>query len=361
MSLTGEHFHLLEVIAVEPETPEAITVTFAPDAEEQEAFSFAPGQHLTFRAMIDGEDVRRNYSLCTRAPDGPLRVAIKKVPGGRFSTWARDNLRPGAAIEALAPHGSFSCRFDGKQARYYVAFAGGSGITPILSLLATGLAMEPNSQFVLLYGNRTSNSVMFVDELATLKDRYLNRLQIYHFLTAEADDVELFNGRLDEARVAHLLETLIDPAQVDAAFICGPGGMMDTAQRALLDAGVDTDKVLVERFSVGEVSAEEVARFTDARAQAEGLQVEVTLEGRRRRIPFDVGSGNILDSARVAGLPAPYACKAGVCATCRARLVSGEVRMLVNYGLSKEEVAAGYVLTCQAVPQGEGVAVDYDA
>ena len=202
---------------------------------------------------------------------------------------------------------------------------------------------------------------MFLEELASLKDRYLSRLQVYHFLSAEADDVELFNGRLDEARIEHLLETLIDPAQVDAAFICGPGPLMDTAERALVEAGVDPKAVLVERFSAGAISGEAAATFQAVTAKAAGLRVEVTLEGRRRLIAFDAAAGNILDSARIAGLPAPYACKAGVCATCRAKLVRGDVEMLVNYGLSKEEVAQGYVLTCQAVPQGEGVAVDYDA
>ena len=360
MSLTAEHFHALTIVDVRPETADAITVTLAAAAEEAAAFHFKPGQHLTFRAEIDGEDVRRNYSLCTAAPDGSLRVSIKQVEGGIFSTWARHNLVRGATIETLVPHGAFTWNFTPGEKRNYLFFAGGSGITPILSLLATGLASEPDSQFVLLYGNRTSSSIMFLEELAALKDRYLTRLQLYHFLTAEADDIALFNGRLDEARIAHLLETLIDPTQVDAAFICGPGAMMDTAERALVDAGLDPDRVLVERFSVGPLSGAELAEFGDVRRQAEGLQVEVTLEGRRRRIPFDAAAGNILDSARLAGLPAPYACKAGVCATCRAKLTGGEVRMLVNYGLSKDEVAAGYILTCQAVPQGDGVTVDYD-
>lgn len=357
----SEHFHALTVTEARPETIDSITVTITPDKAETGAFAFRPGQHLTLRAIIDGEDVRRNYSLCSSALDGRLRVAIKQVDGGKFSNWAVANLKRGASIEALAPHGSFTWAFDPGEKRNYVAFAGGSGITPILSLIATGLETEPDSQFVLLYGNRTSSSVMFLEELAALKDQHLARLQLYHFLTAEIDDIELFNGRLDQSRIAHLLETLIDPAQVDAAFICGPGEMMDTAEAALTQAGLDPGKILVERFSVGSLSGEQVAQFSEARRKAAGLEVEVTLEGRRRRIPFDATAGNILDSARAAGLPAPYACKAGVCATCRAKLVSGQVRMLVNYGLSKEEVDAGYILTCQAVPQGDGVSVDYDA
>ena len=356
----SHEFHNLRVVDVRPETDDAFSVTLAPDPADAPAFAFAPGQHLTFRALIDGEDVRRNYSVCT-APGGPLRVGIKQVHGGRFTGWARDHLRPGAVVEAQPPQGSFTWTFEPGARRSYLAFAGGSGITPILSLFAAGLAAEPDSRFLLLYGNRTSSSVMFLDDLAALKDRHLERLQIYHFLSAEADDIDLFNGRLDGPRVAHLLETLIDPAQVDAAFICGPGPMMDTAQAALIAAGVDPDHVLAERFSSAPVSDAQAEAFRAVSREAEGLRVEVTLEGRRRTIPFHAQAGNILDSAREAGLPAPYACKAGVCATCRARLVRGDVRMLVNYGLSKEEVAAGYILTCQAVPQGDGVAVDYDA
>lgn len=357
----SSEFHALRIVDVRPETGDAIAVTLAADPTQAAAFCFTPGQHLTLRAMIDGKDVRRNYSLFTPANGGELRVAIKRVEGGLFSGWASERLKAGDTIEVQPPHGSFTWTFAPGRRRNYVAFAGGSGITPILSLIATGLATEPESQFVLLYGNRTSTSVMFLEELAALKDRHLSRLQVYHFLTAEADDIALFNGRLDESRVAHLLETLIDPRQVDAAFICGPGPMMDTAERALVTAGVDPAHVLVERFSAGTLSEDEVESFRAVGRQAQGLSVEVTLEGRRRLVPFDAKAGNILDSAREAGLPAPYACKAGVCATCRARLVRGDVRMLVNYGLSKEEVAAGYILTCQAVPQGTGVAVDYDA
>lgn len=353
-------FHPLRVVALTAETAEAVTVTLEPDPADQAAFAFAAGQHLTLRAEIDGEDVRRNYSLCLPPGSGRLRVAIKGVAGGVFSTWARQALKPGATIESMTPRGHFTWAFTPEAAHTYLAFAGGSGITPILSLIATGLAMEPGSRFTLLYGNRSSSSIMFLEELADLKDRYMGRLQVYHFLTGEADDVELFNGRLDADRIADVLESLVDPRAVDVAFICGPQGMMDAAERAMLEAGVHPDRVLVERFGAGPAVAGS-AQHRAVAAQAEGLSVQVTLEGRRRRVAFHAESGNILDSARAAGLPAPYACKAGVCATCRARLISGRVQMAANYGLSADEVEAGYILTCQAVPLTEDVVVDYDA
>ena len=354
-------FHPLKVVAVAAETDEAIALTLAPADEHRALFAFAPGQHLTLRTEIDGEDVRRNYSLFVSPDEGTLRVAIKRIAGGVFSGWALGGLKPGDMIESMTPRGTFTWAFEPGERRRYVAFAAGSGITPILSLVKTGLLVEPQSQFTLLYGNRTSASIMFLEVIADLKDRYLDRLQVYHFLDEEADDVELFNGRLDRERVAAVLETLVDPAQVDAAFICGPGPMMDAAEAALRDAGVDPDAILVERFSVGRPAAAEAAAARDATRAAQGLTLQISIDGRRRTVAFDAAEGNILDSARAAGLAAPFACKAGVCATCRAKLMSGEVTMLANYGLSQEEVAAGYILTCQAVPLGAGVAVDYDA
>lgn len=354
-------FHPLKILAVSRETAQAIAVTLAPDPALGDAFDFLPGQHLTFRTDLNGEDIRRNYSICAAAGREPLRVAIKQVEGGRFSGWALESLKPGAMIEAMQPRGHFTWDFSGNAKHHYIAFAAGSGITPILSLIKTGLALEPESEFTLLYGNRSSSSIMFLEELAALKDQYLRRLQIYHFLTAEFDDVELFNGRLDQGRISEVLEGLVDPKLVDVAFICGPASMMDAAEQAMLTAGLAPDHVLTERFSTGEESDADREVDREIRQKAQGLRLEVRIDGRRRAIEFDADKGNILESARASGLQAPYACKAGVCATCRAKLVSGEVRMKKNYGLSREEVAQGYILTCQAVPTGEGVVVDYDA
>ena len=353
-------FHPLRVVDVSPETADAIALTLEPASGDATAFAFTPGQHLTLRALIAGKDVRRNYSLFVSPTDGRLRVAIKKIAGGRFSNWAAETLKPGDTIESMTPRGSFTWPFAAGQRRNYVAFAGGSGITPILSLIATGLETEADSQFTLLYGNRSANTVMFLESLAALKDRFLGRFQLYHFLDDEADEVELFNGRLDEERIAAVLRSLVDPTQIDVGFVCGPGPMMDSAERAMIAAGIDPHGILIERFTAGANSDAQAAVLREASQQAEGLRMQITLEGRRRTIAFDAALGNVLDSTRAAGLPAPYACKAGVCATCRARLIRGSVRMAANYGLSEAELAAGYILTCQAVPETDDVIIDFD-
>jgi ring-1,2-phenylacetyl-CoA epoxidase subunit PaaE len=354
-------FHSLKIADVRREIDDAVSIRFELPDELREAFHFTAGQHLTLRADIGGEDVRRNYSICVAPHERELRVAIKQIAGGAFSTWANRELVPGASLDVMSPHGSFTWNFDAARTANYVGFAGGSGITPILSLLKTALESEPLSSFTLLYGNRFSGSIMFLEELAALKNRFMSRLQIYHFLEEEEEEVDLFNGRLDSAKIADVLQSLVDPTTIDAAFICGPGPMMDAAEAGLVEAGVASTKILIERFTVGAMSAEQIAAGRALEQQAAGLKVQVTLEGRRRTLAFDADKGSILENARAAGLPAPFACKAGVCATCRARLISGEVRMKANYGLSAEEVAQGYVLTCQAVPLTDNVVLDYDA
>lgn len=353
-------FHPLKILEVRRETDEAISVTLDPTPALAGEFAFTPGQHLTFRATINGEDVRRNYSICV-APGGKLKVGIKRLSGGAFSSWAFETLKPGGTLETMPPRGHFTWTFGPDNEHSYLFFAGGSGITPILSLIEAGLATEPNSRFTVLFGNRTSGSIMFLEDLARQKDRYLDRLQVYHFLTAEADDIELFNGRLDAARIADVLSSLIDPKSIDAVFICGPSAMMDTAEHAMIDAGISPEQIFVERFAADRPSATDEQAELAAAEHAAGMKIRVTIDGRRRDIEFQPEAGSILESARLSGLPAPFACKAGVCATCRAKLLAGEVRMRANYGLSPEEVAQGYVLTCQAIPLGEGVALDYDA
>lgn len=226
--------------------------------------------------------------------------------------------------------------------------------------MKTALAIEPKSSFTLLYGNRSSATIMFLEELAALKNRFLDRLEVYHFLEDEAEEIELFNGRLDAAKTEEVLGSLVDALQTDAFFICGPGPMMDAIEQGLNARKVDPAKILIERFTVGRPSAVDLARAEVLEAKAAGLEMTVTLEGRRVKVAFDPAKGAILDNARAAGLPAPFACKAGVCATCRAKVVAGEVEMKTNYGLSAEELAEGYVLTCQAVPVSEGVVVNYD-
>ena len=354
------HFHPLKVAEIVPETDDANSIRFEIPDELREAFRFKAGQHLTLRATIDGEEVRRNYSLCTAPADGDFLVTVKRIGGGLFSNWVGDRLKAGDTVEVMVPHGSFTTEFDAANRRHLVGIAGGSGITPVMSLIRTLMREEPDSRFTLLYGNRDSSSVIFLEALAALKDKHLGRLEIYHFLDQEEQDIALFNGMLNRERLDEAIASLVpDRADVDGWFICGPGPMMDAAEGALLDSGIAKERVHIERFTADRPAGAVAREMAQLQSDAAGVTVAVTLDGRTRRVPFT--ADNILDSAREAGLPAPFACKAGVCATCRAKVTKGKVEMAVHYGLTDEEVADGYVLTCQSVPVGDGVAVDYDA
>jgi ring-1,2-phenylacetyl-CoA epoxidase subunit PaaE len=353
-------FHKLRVTEVKRETPDAVSVRLELPEELREAFQFRAGQHLTFRREIGGEEVRRNYSLCVAPSEGALKIGVKQIAGGVFSGWVNTELKAGDELEVMAPHGSFCWTFDPNARNEYIGFAGGSGITPILSLMKTALSLEPQSRFTLFYGNRNSIGVMFLEEIAALKDSYLNRLSVYHFLEEEEEEIELFNGRLDKAKTEEILSALVDASNVDAFFICGPGPMMDAIEEALAAKGVQKPRILIERFTTGILSAAQAAAARAAEEKAAGLKMSVTLNGRRVQVAFDPENHSILDNVRAAGLPAPFACKGGVCATCRAKVTAGEVTMKVNYGLSAEELAEGYVLTCQATPVSEGVALTYD-
>ena len=356
----AEHFHALEIAEIIAETADANSIRFRIPEELRDRFAFRAGQHLTLRATLGGEEVRRNYSLCTAPAEGDVMVTVKRIGGGLFSNWVGDSLKAGDTIDVMPPHGSFTTEFAAANSRHLVGIAGGSGITPVISLIKTLLREEPDSRFTLLYGNRDSTSVIFLETLAGLKDKYLDRLEIYHFLDAEEQDIELFNGMLTRERLETAIPALIpDAAEVGGWFICGPGPMMDAAEGALLDRNVSKDRIHIERFTADRPVGAVAREMAELQSKAEGLTVAVTLDGRTRRVPFT--AGNILDSARASGLPAPFACKAGVCATCRAKVTSGKVEMAVHYGLTDEEVADGYVLTCQSVPIGDGVAVDYDA
>ena len=354
-------FHSLRIAEIVPETAEATSIRFDVPPELRETFRFKPGQHLTLKAEIGGEEVRRNYSLCVAPQDDQVKVTVKRIAGGIFSNWAAEKLKAGDSLDVMPPHGSFTWDFTPGAANHYVGFAGGSGITPVMSLLKTTLLTEPDSRFTLFYGNRDSSSVIFLEALAKLKNRFMDRLQVHHFLAEEAEDIDLFNGMLDRAKCDEILDHLVDVDEAAAFFICGPEPMMDAAEQALADRGVPREKIHLERFTAGRPPAEVEAQIHALQQEAQGLTMLVTLDGRKRRVAFDAAAGNILDSARASGLPAPFACKAGVCATCRARVVSGEVEMAARYGLTDEEIAAGYVLTCQSVPKGEGVELDYDA
>jgi ring-1,2-phenylacetyl-CoA epoxidase subunit PaaE len=353
-------FYPLRVAEVNRETADAVSVRLEAPADAARAFAFKAGQHLTVRHTLNGEELRRNYSLCVSPSENILKIGIKRIGGGAFSTWANEELKVGDTLDVMAPHGSFTWAFDAGAARRYAAFAGGSGITPILSLIKTALEIEPHSRFTLFYGNRASAGIMFLEEIAGLKDRYIDRLSVFHFLEDEEEEIALFNGRLDRAKCDEILSALIDPPAMDVFFICGPGPMMDSIEGALLAREVPKTKVLIERFTTGALSEAQAAAARALEQKAAGLKLSVTLNGRRVNVTFDPEKKSILDNVRAAGLPAPFACKGGVCATCRAKVTAGKVEMKVNYGLSEQELAEGYVLTCQATPVSEGVALTYD-
>ncbi|HEX4079599.1 MAG TPA: 2Fe-2S iron-sulfur cluster-binding protein [Rhizomicrobium sp.] len=354
-------FHPLRIAEVRRETADAVSICFEIPETLKETFKFQAGQHLTLRMDLDGEDVRRNYSVCVAPSENEIRIAIKQMPAGKFSAWANAQLREGQVIDVLPPMGRFVIPEGDGAAPSYVALAGGSGITPVISILKTVLETKPGSRFTLLYGNRDSASIMFIEELAALKNRYIERLEVYHFLEYEAEEIELFNGRLDRAKCEEVFSKLVDVSAADAFFICGPGPMMDAAEAALLARSVSAGRIFIERFTTGTLSAEQVARNEALQQKAAGTGLVVTLDGRRIRIAFDAGKGNILETVQAAGLPAPYACKGGVCTTCRAKILSGTVAMKKNYGLTESEIAQGYVLTCQAVPTSDEVVLSYDA
>lgn len=354
-------FASLKIAEVRPETSHAVSILFDLPEDLRQSFTFRPGQHLTLRSEIAGEEVRRNYSLCGAPHEGQLRLAIKRIDGGVFSNWAADTLRAGDVIDVLPPLGSFSKDFDPANRNSYLGIAVGSGITPILSLLRAALSIEPDSQFTLFYGNRDSNSVMFLEEIAQLKDRYMDRLRVFHFLSAEEEEISLFNGRLDQAKLEEAIGTLVDAAGISDAFLCGPASMMDAAEAVLKAGGMNASSIHAERFTADRPSEAQETTRKLLRERAAGTRMKLRIDGRARMVEFKADLGNILDNARAAGLPAPYACKAGVCATCRAKVVSGEVEMLARYGLTDEEIGAGYVLTCQTIPSGDGVELDYDA
>ena len=349
-------FHPLKVAELRRETADSVSLCFEVPAELAEDYRFVQGQHLTLKARVDGEEVRRSYSICAGVNDGELRVAIKKVAGGRFSTWANGGIKVGDVLEVMTPEGRFHTPLDPAQAKHYVAFAAGSGITPILSLIKTTLAAEPNSRFTLVYGNRRQASVMFAEALEDIKNRYLARFTLYNLFSREEQEVPLFNGRLDAAKVAAFVDTLLPVADIDEAFICGPGAMIDEVESALLGAGMSADHIHLERFGVPDSAP---AHHVEA-GDAPQATIVVVADGLRREMEFHASDPSILDVALRAGMDLPYSCKGGVCCTCRAKVVEGKVRMDKNYTLEQPDVDAGYVLTCQAHPLTERVVISFD-
>lgn len=353
-------FHSLDVVDVRKETRDAVVVTLKPRDEDAALFDFTQGQYLTFRRKFDEDELRRSYSICAGRGEGRLQVGIKRVDGGAFSTWANEELKPGATIEAMPPMGRFFTPIEPEKARSYLGFAGGSGVTPVLSILKTVLAAEPQSTFTLVYANRQISSIMFREELEDLKNRHLGRLSVIHVLESEAQDIDLFTGRVDAAKCAQLFKTWIDVAAVDTAFICGPEPMMLAIAGALKDHGLKDEQIRFELFASGQPGRAKARAATAQAATSNSTEATVTLDGATRTFRMPKAGVSLLDAALEANIDAPYACKAGVCSTCRARVLEGETEMAINHALEDYEVRQGYVLTCQCFPLSDKVVVSYD-
>ncbi|MFB6722664.1 1,2-phenylacetyl-CoA epoxidase subunit PaaE [Kribbella sp. NPDC056345] len=349
-------FHALKVAAIEAITDDSVAITFAVPDELAGEYDFTAGQHLTVRRT--GEDVRRSYSICSPAGSGVLRIGVKRIPGGTFSAYAANELKVGDELEVMTPLGRFGTTLDPANAKHYAFVAAGSGITPVLSLVATILSVEPSSRVTLLYGNRTAGSVMFADELADLKDVYAERLHLVHVLSRESTEVELFSGRIDVERLQRMFAAILPVAGVDEWFLCGPYAMVVGAQELLLSEGVPREHVHAELFHVGDEAPKPPVE--DA-VDEDAAQVTVILDGRRSTFPLGEHARPILDATLAVRSDAPFACKGGVCGTCRAKVLEGSVRMDTNWALEPDELRAGYVLTCQSHPTTPAVTVDYDA
>lgn len=352
--------HDLTVQAVEKETADAVTITFdVPDALAGD-FHFRHGQYLTLETEIEGEAVRRSYSICAGVGEGTLRVAVKHVPDGKFSTYANGNLKPGDRLRVMAPEGRFTCDLDPKTAKTYVLIAAGSGITPILSILKTVLETEPESRITLFYGNKTSASIMFREELEDLKNRHLGRLQLFHLLSRERQDVDLMNGRIDGPKIEQLCNSLIRPDRVDHFFICGPEPMAVEVRDALNNAGAGDGTVHIELFGTQAPVRPAPVAAELLEATGDHADVTVTMDGKDLDFRMPLDGTSILDAAHANGSEVPFSCKGGVCSTCRCRLREGRVDMAVNYALEPYEVEAGFILACQSRPLTDRVVVDFD-
>jgi ring-1,2-phenylacetyl-CoA epoxidase subunit PaaE len=353
-------FHPLTVSQVRNETRDTIAVTFAVPPELQDSFRFQQGQHLTLRALIGDEDVRRSYSICSAVQEGALRVAIKRTQGGLFSSWANDIIKAGVTLDVMPPMGHFNVPLDAANHKHYLAFAAGSGITPILSIIKTTLAAEPHSRFTLFYGNRASSSVIFKDELSDLKDTYMDRLKLAYVMSREQQDIELFNGRITKEKCAQFLRHWVRVEDIDVAFICGPEDMMLGVSEALQEAGMPKSNIKIELFAASIPKHQHKPRALDPAAVRHETEVTVIMDGSASSFTMDQDKESLLDAGLRAGIDMRYSCKGGVCSTCRCKLIEGKVDMDVNYALEDYEIARGYVLSCQSFPITDKVVIDFD-
>lgn len=354
-------FYPLDVASVARNTRDAVVVTFSVPEALRDTFRFRPGQYLTLRTQVDGEELRRSYSICAAAGEQALRVAIKRLNDGAFSTWANTHLEAGDVLEVMPPDGHFTMDFDPSEARNYVAFAVGSGITPILSLVKTALETEPDSTFTLFFGNRASSAVLFREEIEDLKNRYMARFSLIHIMTREQQDIDLFNGRLDGDKVRQLLVQWLDPAHIDHAFVCGPQDMTESVIDALQDRGLEREQIKFELF--GSPKGPRSLRTGKDMPKAPGggtCELTIVQDGITRSIIIEKNQDSLVDSALAQGIDLPYSCKGGVCSTCRCKVVEGEVDMDANFALEDYEVESGFILSCQSYPVTDRVTIDFD-
>ncbi len=357
-------FRELNILRVRVQAGDAIAVTFAVPPELQSLFAFQPGQYLTLKAEIDAEEIRRSYSICSSRPHydttHEIEIGIRAVEGGVFSQWALQHFQAGVAVAVMPPQGRFGVQQP--AARHRAGFAAGSGITPILSIMASSLQQEPDTQFTLVYGNRNMGSVMFNEELQDLKDRFTDRLTLIHVLSRQAQDIDLLQGRLDAAKVTALLQSVLPANTLEEVFVCGPESMMDGTTEALLKAGVSADRIHSERFSSPDQThrnKSHVAPENPATKAEANVALTIVLDGKQHSLRMSADQ-KILDVGLDAGLDLPYSCRGGVCCTCRAKVMHGNVAMEKNFTLEEWETKQGFVLSCQSRPTSESVTLSYD-
>jgi len=352
-------FHQVKVASVRRETRDAIVVTFDIPELLADQFHYTQGQHITLRTEINGEDIRRSYSICSAVQDNRIRIAIKRVAGGLFSNWANDCLSPGRSVELLPPAGHFNVALSPENRNHYVAFAAGSGVTPVFSIIKTTLMTEPHSQVTLVYGNRSSASMIFKEELADLKDVYRERLNLVFVMSREQQDIDLFNGRIDRAKCDALLEKWIDPTDIDFAFICGPLGMMEDVSASLQAHGLSKGQIKMELFATSLLQAPRLTPVHHVLGHNE-CQVTVVQDGRTRQFTMEKNKESILEAGLAQGIELPYSCKGGICSTCRCKVIEGEVDMDANFALEDYEIARGFRLLCQSYPVTDRLVIDFD-
>jgi len=353
-------FHNLKVKEIYKETSDTSVVAFDVPQNLKKAFAYHQGQHLTLKATLDNEDVRRSYSLCSSPDENEWKVAVKLIPGGKFSTYINEVVRTGDSIEVMAPSGKFGVPVDASKVKNYLFFAAGSGITPVLSMLKTHLAAEPESSCKLFYVNRTAKSIIFKEELEQLRNKYFGRLEIYYFLTKERRDIELFNGRFDDEKMEVLTNTFIDIPDTNEVFLCGPEKMVHYVSDYLVAKGLPQEQVHYELFVTGLTEEDKARAERLSQQKVEGVEVVIVDGGKEFLFTMTSEYDNILDAALGAGADLPFACKGGVCSTCKCKVESGSVEMKINYALDDKEVAQDLVLSCQAVPTSDKVIVNFD-